>query len=156
MRRDSTPSRWLALAVILALAPGCSHLFRSPTVELLDVGVVGLGSTSGTAEVLLRVENPNRYALELRELRYLVEVGLAGDRWETLAEGTYGERVRIEGRSAREVAVPVPFRYQGAGTALRAWWETGEIRYRIRGEVRARGPIRTFEAPFRSEGVVVP
>jgi LEA14-like dessication related protein len=153
------PRQWAQVFVLLVLGVvlgGCALFYRSPQVQIADVRVVQLGFTSGTAEVKLDVTNPNRFGLEVRELAYLLEVAEREDLWTELARGQSSERVRIGRRSTREVTLAVPFQYRGAGSALRAWWETGEIRYRVRGEIKARAPTRTIDLPFRAEGTVVP
>lgn len=147
----------LVLATALALLiPGCSFFYQDPTVRLLDVRVVGLGITSGTAEVTLEVDNPNRFALEVREFTYLLEVAEGEDRWVELARGDVEETVRIGRRTTEAVVLPVPFQYRGAGSAIRAWLDTGQIDYRFQGELTARGPSRTMTFPVRSQGSLVP
>jgi LEA14-like dessication related protein len=153
----SRPSMRLAvLAVLALLISGCSVFYQDPTVRLLDVRVVGLGITSGTAEVTLEVENPNRFALEVREFIYLLEVAEGDGRWVELARGDVTESVRIGRRTTEEVVLPVPFQYRGAGSAVRAWLETGRIEYRMQGELTARAPSRTMTFPVRSSGSLVP
>lgn len=149
-------ARRLAALVPLLLAAGCSWMYEEPSVRILGVRVVGLGLTAGTAEVELEVDNPNRFAFEVREFGYLLEVAEGDDRWTELTRGTAADTVRIPGRTVERVTLPVPFQYRGAGTAIRAWFETGEIRYRFRGELTARAPTRTLVLPLRSEGTIAP
>jgi LEA14-like dessication related protein len=143
-------------AVLVLFVPGCSLFYQDPTVRFMDVRVVGLGITSGTAELTLEVENPNRFALDLREFTYLLEVAEGEDRWVELARGEVEEAVRIGRRTTQEVVLPVPFQYRGAGSAIRAWLETGRIEYRFQGELTARAPSRTMTFPVRSRGTLVP
>jgi LEA14-like dessication related protein len=157
LRARSGPSARLAVTAVLALlVSGCSLFYQDPTVRLLDVRVVGLGITSGIAEVTLEVDNPNRFALEVREFTYLLEVAEAADRWVELARGEAEETVRIGRRTTEEVVLPVPFQYRGAGSAIRAWLDTGRIEYRLQGELTARAPSRTMTFPVRSAGSLVP
>lgn len=151
--------RWPRLLGGLALAllvTGCALFYRDPEIRIVDVRVVGLGLTSGTAEVTLEVDNPNRFALEVREFAYLLEVAEGEDRWTELTRGATMDTIRISRRSVQEVILPVPFQYQGAGSALRAWFETGRIEYRFQGELTARAPTRTLNFPVRSSGTIVP
>jgi LEA14-like dessication related protein len=153
-----TALRLPALAGLLLLVPGCALFFRSPEVRIVDVRLVGLGLTSGTAEVLLEVDNPNRFALEVRGLEYLLEIGAreGAERWDTLAAGFHADTVHLRRRSGEEVAIRIPFRYQALGTAFQAWVSGGEIPYRIQGEVRAHGPGGVRDLPFRSRGTIRP
>lgn len=151
-----TWGRLAAVAGLALLVGGCSLFYRDPTVRLVDVRVVGLGVTSGTAAVTLEVENPNRFALEVRQFVYLLEVDEGDDRWVELARGETVDTVRVGRRTTQEVVLPVPFQYRGAGSAIRAWLESGRITYRFRGELTARAPTRTLTFPVRSEGSLAP
>lgn len=150
--------RPLALAAALLILSGCALFFRNPEVRIVDVRVVGLGFTSGTAEVLLEVDNPNRFGLEVRGLDYLLEVGTPSDleRWDTLAVGFHADTVHLPRRSEEQVAIQIPFRYRALGTALTAWMQGGDIPYRIEGELKARGPGGERDLPFRSRGNIRP
>jgi LEA14-like dessication related protein len=149
-------ARLAFMAALALLVPGCSLFYQDPTVRFMDVRVVGLGVTSGTAELTLEVENPNRFALDLREFTYLLEVAEGDDRWVELARGEVEEAVRIGRRTTQEVILSVPFQYRGAGSAIRAWLDTGRIDYRFQGELTARAPSRTVTFPVRSQGTLVP
>lgn len=156
-------ARLLRIGLFLALVvsssgvlSGCALFFRSPTVEILDVRVVSLGFNSGTAEVVLEVENPNHYRLEVRELSYLLEIEQRANTWLRLAEGLSSERVELPRRSSQRVTVRVPFDYGAVGAALRSWWNTGEVSYRITGDVKARGPGGERDLPFRARGQMGP
>lgn len=148
----------VALGLVGVVTASCALFVRSPEVAIADVRVVGLGITGGTAEVLLQVDNPNRFALEVREFRYLLEVTDPGapERWDTLAVGVSADTVQLPGRQVTVVPLRIPFRYQALGTALRAWSGGGEVPYRIEGEVRARGAGIQRDLPFRSRGALVP
>ncbi|MEX2530128.1 MAG: LEA type 2 family protein [Gemmatimonadota bacterium] len=140
----------LALPFLLA---GCGGLlYRSPTVEIADVRVVGLGLTSGTAAVDLQVENPNFFRLEVHELEYLLEIEDVGDRWSRLAEGRSDEKIRLGRRSTETVTLEIPFSYGAMGLALRSWWETGSVGYRLQGDLLGKGPTGEVRVPFRSSG----
>jgi LEA14-like dessication related protein len=142
----------LALALPV-LVGGCSGiLYRSPTVEISGVRLVGLGLTSGTAAVDLQVDNPNFFRLEVRELEYLLEVEDAGSRWSRLAEGRSEERIRLGRRSTETVTLEIPFSYGALGSALRSWWETGSVGYRLQGDLLGSGPTGELRVPFRSSG----
>jgi LEA14-like dessication related protein len=151
-------NRLLLLLLVLATLPGCALLYQSPEVRIVDVRVVGLGISSGTAEILLEVDNPNRFGLEVRGLDYLLEVGTPSDlaRWDTLAVGFHPDTIHLPRRSEEQVAIRIPFRYQALGTALGAWLQGGDIPYRIQGEVKARGPGGERDLPFRSRGSIRP
>ena len=139
------------LALLIAMG-GCARLYQEPHVHLAGVRVVGLGFTSGTAQIHLEVDNPNRFALEVWEFRYFLEVAEGGGRWTPLATGATEEPIRLERRSQRDVYLSVPFEYRGVGSALRAFLSAGEVPYRVQGDLRARGPTGEVALPFRSQG----
>lgn len=145
-----------AMALLTLVLAGCALFYRDPTVTIADVRVLSLGFNGGTAEVILEVENPNRFDLEVRGFEYRLEVRDGPERWTELAEGASEERVRLQKRSTDEVALTIPFRFQGVGSALRSWLSTGEIGYRMQGTVRARGPTGEVSLPFRSQGTLIP
>ncbi len=148
--------RSLVLPFLVILLGGCSLFYRSPSVAIADVRVVGLGFTSGTAEIVLEVDNPNFFHLEVREFRYLLEVEGRGDQWSRLAEGSSAESIRLPRRSIERVTLQVPFEYEAVGTAIRSWWDTGAMNYRVQGDILARGPAGQVDLPFRSSGTMTP
>jgi LEA14-like dessication related protein len=162
MNRRRKLLRLLCLLPLLLATGGCGAFYQAPEVRIVDLRLTGLGITSGTAELEVEVDNPNRFALEVRRLEYLIEVsdGRAGSngeaRWDTLAVGVEPDTVRVAGRSAETVTLRIPFRYQALGVAFRSWLEGGDIPYRVVGEVRASGPVGTRDLPFRSEGSFTP
>jgi LEA14-like dessication related protein len=158
-RRPGRGFRALAVLFLMAVtAASCALFARSPEVTIADVRVVGLGLTGGTAEVLLQVDNPNRFDLEVREFRYLLEVSdpQQSEVWDTLAVGVSADTVRLARRDVTVVPLRIPFRYAAVGTALRAWMQGGDVPYRLEGAVRARGAGVQRDLPFRSIGSLTP
>lgn len=145
------------LALVLVSA-GCGVFYQAPSVRIADVRVVGLGLSSGTAELDVEVDNPNRFGLEVRGLEYMLEVsdGTEAARWDTLATGISTDTVRIDGREMERVTLSIPFRYQALGTAFQSLLSGGSVPYRIEGVVRAGGFGGQRDLPFRSEGRFAP
>ncbi|CAN5698674.1 hypothetical protein BH23GEM11_BH23GEM11_08460 [soil metagenome] len=149
---------WGTVLGVILMSSACTLFVRSPEVAIADVRVIGLGLTGGTAEILLEVNNPNRFGLEVREFSYVLEVAdpTQPDRWDTLASGVTSDTIRLDRRSTSVVPLRIPFRYSALGTALRAWMQGGEIPYRLEGDVRARGAGFQRDLPFRSRGNLTP
>jgi LEA14-like dessication related protein len=155
--RVDLPIRAL-IALVLLVLPGCALFFRAPEVRIVDIRVVEVGLRSGTAEVILEVDNPNRYALEILGLDYRLEVGSTAEdsRWDLLAEGFHSEPLRLRPRTEERIALQLPFRYSALGTALGAWIRGGEVPYRVEGRLRAKGPVGARELPFQARGALRP
>jgi len=154
--------RGALLAFLLLSLSGCALAFRQPTVEIADVRVLSLGLSGGRAGVQVRVDNPNRYDLELRSLSWILEVASpvpqgSEERWARLAGDEEGARaLRIPGRDSVVVELPVDFLYAGVGSALRALLLNGEVRYRVQGAIRVQGPIGERRLPFAHRGSFSP
>ena len=147
----------IALVALAGIATACLPRIKEPDVRLVGVRVGGLGLQGGLLYVRLSVANPNGFPLVADGLTYDIEVsdpGAAdGDGWAELAEGTFREEVRVEGRDSTVVEIPVEFRYTGVSGALRSILDTGTFSYRINGRVAVEKPLRT-ESPYRHRGVV--
>ncbi len=128
---------------------GCSLLIQSPTVRVVNVQVTSLGLTQGTAEVGLRLVNPNGYGVRIQELVYRLDVEESGG-WLQLAADSLTRSVEVAGKDSAEVSLSVPFRYQALSSALWALLQDGEVTYRLMGDVQVRGPVGTFRIPFES------
>lgn len=149
-------NRAILTALLLALPVGaCAGAYRQPEIQLEGIRVGGIGLRGGTLYAQVLVTNPNNFDLETRALTYDLEVNDPTDRsqWARLAQGVIDERVRVERRSSKILEVPVQFRYDDMGGALRQILDTGTFNYRVSGDVRLSEPIgRTF--PFRRTGTV--
>jgi LEA14-like dessication related protein len=143
-----------ALLVALPLA-ACAGAYRQPEVEFEGIRLGGIGLRGGTLYAQVLVTNPNNFALETRALSYDLQVnhGTDAGEWMTLTQGVIEERVRVDRRSSKILEVPVQFRYDDMGGALRSILDTGTFNYRVTGDVQLAEPIsRTF--PYRRTGTV--
>lgn len=164
LRRSSShqPGRSATFLLLLAgLLPlsGCALFAKEPRVTIADVEVVSLGLLGGRARVALLIHNPNRFDLEVRSFAYRLDVadGLPGEEesWSQLAsQEELVQQIRIPGREQVEVEVPVDFGYAAVGSALRSLLVEGQVRYRVEGSVRVRGPVGEHTLPFRGRGAL--
>jgi LEA14-like dessication related protein len=142
----------LALAVAVA---ACAGAYRQPEVQLEGVRLGGIGVRGGTLYAQVLVTNPNRFDLETRSLRYDLELQDPDNpgQWVSFAQGTIDERVRVGRGASTILEVPISFRYDDMGGALRQVLDTGTFAYRVSGDVRLSEPIgRSF--PYRKQGTV--
>jgi len=130
-------------------------------VEIVDVGLVSLGLSSGTVSVSLDLTNPGSRELTVRGFRYQLEVLEAlhegserGNGWTRLAGGFHADEIRVPGKAKERVVIPVPFEYRALGAALRSFLARGEVPYRLSGEVAVRSWGMTVQVPFRTEGAL--
>jgi LEA14-like dessication related protein len=147
--------RSMMAAVLVALAATACGGPQQPEVQLEGVRIGGIGLRGGTLIAQVRVTNPNPFHLETRSLSYNLQLPHpteAGE-WISFAEGTIDEVVRVDRRSAKILEVPITFRYDDAGGAIRSVMDTGTFNYRVTGSVRLSEPIgRTF--PYSRTGIV--
>lgn len=148
-----TRSRSLLLAVLLLGA--CSSMMRQPEVRLESMRVGGIGLRGGTLYAQVYVGNPNGFDLETRSLTYDMQVEHpdSAGRWVSFSQGTVEEPVRVRGNGSTVIEVPMQFRYDDLGGAVRSILDTGTFNYRVRGDVELSQPIgRTI--PYSKTGIV--
>ena len=147
-------TRSLVLPVLLLLA-ACSSAVRQPEVRIESVRVGGVGLRGGTLYANVYVGNPNGFGLETRSITYSMQVEHpdSAGRWVTFSQGTVDEPVRVGGNSSTVIEVPIQFRYDDLGGAVRSILDTGTFNYRVLGDVQLSEPIgRTI--PYSRTGVV--
>jgi len=146
-----------AAALVAILLAACAPRVSRPDVHVVGVRLGGLGLRGGLVYVQLSVINPNDFALEAVGLTYDLELrdpAAGGDgQWVDLAEGRFGETVRVPARDSAVVEIPIEFTYAGAGAALRSILDLGTLSYRVSGEVALSKPVRTG-VPYRHSGTV--
>lgn len=153
--RTVGPARQLRVLALMTLVFAACAGPQQPEVRLEGIRVGGMGLRGGTLIAEFMVTNPNSFDLETRSLSYDFELAdPTGERdWVSFARGTIDERLRVERRSARLLEIPIQFRYDQMGSALRSIIDTGTFSYRVTGDVRLSEPIgRTF--PYRRTGTV--
>ena len=148
------------LAVLAALLlSSCASAFRQPEISVEGVELGGLGLRGGTVLVSVRVQNPNSFALTADQIRYellLKDSQAQGDSaWTRFAEGTFDERISVEGGRTETFRIPVEFSYSSLGGAASSVLRTGRFDYRARGTVMAKTPFGSREVPFRKTGTLL-
>ena len=144
-----------ALMLIALAASACSRGVRQPEVRLEGVRVGGVGLRGGTVYAQVLVTNPNGFDLETEELNYDLQLADPADesKWISFAKGRIEERIRIGDHDSKIIEIPIQFRYDDFGGAVKSLIDTGTFNYRVTGDVKLSGPIgRTI--PFSKTGVV--
>jgi LEA14-like dessication related protein len=146
-------SRSLLLPILLLGA--CSSAVRQPEVRLESMRVGGIGLRGGTLYAQVYIGNPNGFDLETRSLTYDMQVEHpdSAGQWVSFSQGTVDEPMRVRGNSSTVIEVPIQFRYDDLGGAVRSILDTGTFNYRVRGDVQLSQPIgRTI--PYSRTGIV--
>lgn len=144
----------LAMALMLPLA-GCAGAFRQPEVRLESVSVGSIGLRGGLLYASVHVTNPNRFDVETSGLTYDLELAhpTRDGEWVSFAQGRLDDEIRVSRRGETVIRVPIQFRYEDMGGAVRSILDTGTFNYRVSGDVRLREPVgRTV--PYRHSGIV--
>jgi LEA14-like dessication related protein len=150
-----TRNRSLLLLTLMLLTSACSSVLRQPEVRLESMRVGGLGLRGGTLYAQVYVGNPNSFDLEARSLTYDMQVEHpdSAGRWVTFSQGTVEDPVRVRGSGSTIIEVPIQFRYDNLGGAVRSILDTGTFNYRVHGDVELSQPIgRTL--PYSKTGIV--
>jgi LEA14-like dessication related protein len=153
-RRRRHPARRAAAAVATAalLAAGCkdvaSRVFTQPVVIFRDVRVRGVGLQGGTVDVVLRVANPNPYALTATRATYQL---LTGDSVE-VGRGTAAQSYTVAARDSADVTLPLEVSWRGLRDAGRAALAGGAVPYRVVGTITADTPSGTHDFPIDARG----
>lgn len=130
---------------------GCATLGRKieqPKVRLHSVTLKKLENAEATLLVGVEVENPNKFALRVKRLRY--EAELDG---RPLAQGTIEDPVEVPSEGKSVVEIPVAVKYTDLLSSVvdflgRMNQEDKKTRYRVKGSVG----IGLFEIPFDEQG----
>jgi LEA14-like dessication related protein len=119
-------------------------------VAFRGAAVRSVGPGGGVVEVRLLVRNPNPYALRAERATYRL---LAADSTE-VGRGEATDSLSVPARDSAEVRLPVSVTWdalaRAAAGALAAG--TGQVEYRVLGEVRAATPVGSFPVPIDARG----
>jgi LEA14-like dessication related protein len=137
----------LGAVLVLGGCAGMGDLFKEPDFRLDRVIVRYVGVTGGTLDLLLVVENPNRFDLRGTGL----EVGFD-------VEGSHVGDVRLSNDFAvtkggmTTLTLPLRFEWAGVGAALRTALSSGEIPYTMKGQATLQTPFGNHSVPFTRQG----
>ena len=134
----------------LTLSSGCATLgrqaFRSPTVELRDIRIRGIGLDGGTLDLVLDVFNPNDYRMDATRLTYTLVADTA-----VVATGAVTKRVTLLNRARSEVLLPVNFSMKELMGVAQVMLKKGSVDYTVKGEVTMDSPFGSMTRPFEGK-----
>jgi LEA14-like dessication related protein len=148
--------RTLRLITALAAAPlsGCATIsqwtnLQAPQVEVAGIRVASLGLSSGTFDVTLRVNNPNRVDLNGTHLIATIDA-----KEQRFANIDLTNAFTLPKGAAVPIVVPVTIQWSGASSAVRQLVGAGSVPYSIGGRVTVDTPIGAKGLDFSSSGTV--
>jgi LEA14-like dessication related protein len=144
----------LVIAVAAVSLAGCATItqwtnLQAPQVEVAGIRVASVGLTSGTFDVTLRVNNPNRVTLNGTALTATID---AKDR--RFAQIDLSRAFTLPTGENVDLVVPVQITWSGAGAAARELIGAGSVPYRIGGRVTVETPIGAKGLDFSKSGTV--
>jgi LEA14-like dessication related protein len=144
--------RYRGLSSLLAVAAlgGCAALgntLKEPDVRLERVVVRDVGVRGGSLDLVVEVDNPNGFDLRGTEveLGFDVEGSHVGD-------VRYDDDFSVDRGGSTTLTLPMRFEWAGVGSALRTALSSGEIPYRMKGQIRLQTPWGAHSVPFTREG----
>lgn len=144
--------RWAPVLLTLAmLGSGCASLRRAafvdPIVAVRRIDLRGVSLTGASAEVVVSVYNPNRYALKATRLSYRIDVDSV-----PVGSGQLRAPFEVAARDSAEARLPVRIALSGLGAAGMSMLTGGAIPYRVRGDVTVATPVGDLTRAFDRSG----
>ena len=144
-------ARIIRLLAITGLVSGCALAGGAPpTVDVLDVHLVGIGLTEQQLATTLCVTNPNTTELAFRRVTVALDVAGA-----PLAAGASDLPVRLPPMSSTPVPFTVVTTVQNLGPQLLGILHGGSLDYRVHGTVTLQGGLG-LTLPFSRSGHLDP
>ena len=141
----------LPVVALMLGVDGCTLLTATPpSVEVMDVRLVGIAPMEQQLAVTLCVTNPNGSELAFRHVTAGLDVSGS-----PLAAGASDLSVRLPPVSSTAVPFTVVTTIQNLGPQLLGIFRTGSVDYRVHGTVTLQG-VLGIELPYLRAGRVDP
>lgn len=146
-------SKYAGLLAVAVLAAGCSSAIKQPEVNLLSIGVGGIGLRGATLIANVEIANPNSFSIEADSISYDLEAADPSNAssWTPVTTGTVTERIKVKDHGRTRVEIPIEFNYSSLSGAMRSILDRGTFNYRIRGNAFVREPLKR-SIPFTKTG----
>jgi LEA14-like dessication related protein len=134
------------------LIGGCSaigDLFKEPDIQLQRVVVRGVGMTGGNLDLIVKLDNPNNFTLQGTRLELGFDV-----EGQHLGDIAYDDDFSLTENGTTTLTLPLTFGWAGVGSAVRAALASGDLPYKMKGQVELRTPWGHKDVPFTHEGRV--
>jgi LEA14-like dessication related protein len=140
--------RPLALVISLFMLTGCSLFITAPSVQVKDVGIVGLDSNGVEIELLLAVTNPNPYRVKLTGYNYDLKVMAL-----PLAKGGGRETLDFQGGgTVTDLRLPVRVSLSTLYELLKRRPDPDNIPYTLDAGLELDSPLGVHAIPVEKRG----
>jgi len=142
----------MATIVLLTSVGACSvigDIFKEPDVQLDRVVLRSIGVSGGNLDLIVNVQNPNSFGLHGTRL----EVGFEVE-GQHLGDISYDDDFSVTENGTTTITLPLRFGWSGVGSAVRAALASGDLPYRLKGQIELQTPWGGKEVPFTREGRV--
>ena len=139
----------VALTVSIGACSAITDLFKEPDVQLQRVVVRGVGMSGGSLDLIVDVDNPNGFELHGTKL----EVGFDVE-GQHLGDIAYDDDFSVTENGKTTLTLPLTFGWAGVGSAVRAALGSGDLPYKMKGQVELQTPWGGKAVPFTREGRV--
>ncbi len=117
--------------------------FRTPTVELMDIRIKGIGLDGGSLDLVLDVYNPNDYRIDITRLSYTLIADTS-----QVATGVVTRRVTLKSKQPTDVSLPVSFTMRELMGAAEVLLRKGSVDYVVKGDVTVDSPFGSVTKPY--------
>jgi LEA14-like dessication related protein len=114
---------------------GIGDYIQEPDVQLDHVVVRAIGLSGGTLDLVVRLDNPNNFTLQGTRLQLGIDVESSH-----LGDITYDDEYAVPQNGQTTLTLPLRFEWSGVGSAVRTALGTGDLPYKMNGEVTLRLP----------------
>ena len=144
--RVLAPRLVAAFVVVFALG-ACAgfgrQAFRTPTVELVDIRIKGIGLDGGSLDLILDVYNPNDYRIDVTRLSYTLIADTS-----QVATGVVTRRVTLRNKQPNDVSLPVTFTMRELMGAAEVLLRKGSVDYIVKGDITVDSPFGSVTKPY--------
>lgn len=139
----------VALLMVSFLLSGCSLFIADPTVQVKDVGIVGLDSSGVEIELLLAVTNPNPYRVKLTGYNYDLKVMSL-----PLAKGGTRETFDFKGGgTVTDLRLPLRIPLATLFELFKRRPDPDNIPYTLEAGLELDSPLGLFAVPVEKRGI---
>lgn len=144
-----TSTRIAAALIVATVLGGCVPDIEEPEIDIVGISGGRIGLNGGELDLLVRVDNPNEFAISASRVDYDLDLR-RGEDWFDLTNGALEEGLSVPAFGSVTVEIPVTFRLGDALQVGRELLRGGSPLFRVSGRVDLQEPVRR-RLPFRQE-----